>query len=174
MRPNIWRTWRSSTRSALATSKPYPALAQLRKQEPVHRSADLNAWVVSTFEHCDLVLHDDDTFSSDPSHASGEFGASVGLKRSQVALGNVPILGNSDPPDHTRLRAIVNRAFVPRAIEEMRPRIAAVVESLLVEAGDGPLEVMSALAEPLVTRVSSITSASRKPTRAWCASGRWQ
>lgn len=132
---------------------PYPALAQLRKQEPVHRSADLNAWVVTSYELCDRVLHDDDTFSSDPTHASGEFGASVARKRSEVAMGNTPILGNSDPPDHTRLRAIVNRAFVPRAIEEMRPRIAAKVAALLDEAGDGPLEVMSALSEPLVARV---------------------
>jgi cytochrome P450 len=132
---------------------PYASLAQLRKQEPVHRSADLNAWVVTSFELCDRVLHDDDTFSSDPTHASGEFGASVARKRSEVAMGNTPILGNSDPPDHTRLRAIVNRAFVPRAIEAMRPRIAAKVAALLDEAGDGPLEVMSALAEPLVARV---------------------
>ena len=44
----------------------------------------------------------------------------------------------------------MNRAFTPRAIADMRPRVEASVQELLDAAGDGPLEVMSALAEPMV------------------------
>jgi cytochrome P450 len=150
---------------------PYPALAQLRKQEPVHRSADLNAWIVSSYEHCNRLLHDDDAFSSDPAHASGAFGEGVIANRARVPLGLAPILGNSDPPDHTRLRAIVNRAFVPRVIEDMRPAIEMAVDSLLDQAGDGPIEIMSAVAEPLAVTVVlehlGVPEADRAEMRAW-------
>ena len=129
---------------------PYPALAALRRQEPVHRSPDLGAWVVTSYEHCERLVRDDETFSSDPAHATGGLGESVRAVRDQVPLGTAPILGNTDAPDHTRLRAIVNRAFTPRAIADMRPRVEASVQELLDAAGDGPLEVMSALAEPMV------------------------
>jgi cytochrome P450 len=132
---------------------PYPALAQLRKQEPVHRSADLNAWILTSYEHCNRLLHDDQAFSSDPVHASGGLGASVTASRSQVPLGLAPILGNSDEPDHMRLRTIVNRAVTPRVIADMRPAIEATVEGLLDEAPEGPLNVMSDFAEPLAVTI---------------------
>jgi len=129
---------------------PYPSLAQLRRQEPVHHSPDLNGWVLTTYELCDRVLHDDAAFSSDPVHARGGMGDSVAAKRAAAPLGSAPILGNSDPPDHTRLRAIVNRAFVPRAMDATRPAIEALAARLLEPVGDDGLEVMSGLSEQLV------------------------
>ncbi|MEO9256377.1 MAG: cytochrome P450 [Tepidiformaceae bacterium] len=150
---------------------PYPSLALLRAQEPVHRSADLNAWIVTSYELCNLVLHDDEAFSSDPTHASGGFGASVIANRAQVPLGLAPIMGNSDDPDHLRLRTIVNRAFTPRVIADMRPVIEATVEDVLGQAPDGPLEVMSDFAEPLaVTTVLEhlgVPPEDRQQMRAW-------
>lgn len=150
---------------------PYPALAQLREQEPVHRSADLNAWVVTSYELCNRLLHDDETFSSDPTHASGGLGAAVSANRAQVPLGLAPILGNSDDPDHMRLRTIVNRAFTPRVIADMRPGIESTIEGLLNEAPDGPLEVMSAFAEPLAVTIVlehlGVPPQDRQQMRAW-------
>ncbi len=150
---------------------PYPALAQLRRQEPVHRSTDLNAWVVTSYEHCRRLLRDDETFSSDPTHASGGMGEAIARNRAILPLGMAPILGNSDAPDHTRLRAIVNRAFTPRAIADMRPKVAASVEALLGAAPDGPLEVMHALAEPLAVNVvlehMGVPEADRERVRDW-------
>ena len=74
---------------------PYPALAALRRQEPVHRSPDLGAWVVTSYEHCERLVRDDETFSSDPAHATGGLGESVRAVRDQVPLGTAPILGNT-------------------------------------------------------------------------------
>lgn len=63
-----------------------------------------------------------------------------------------------DPPDHTRLRKLVNKAFTPRAIERLRPRIAYVADGLLDRmAGPGVTDLMSAFAVPLpVTAISEL------------------
>lgn len=129
---------------------PYPALHRLRASEPVHWSAKAGAWIVTSFAACQAVLQDDDGFSSDPVAGGGEFGEAIARRRAEVPLGDAPIMGNSDPPEHTRLRAIVNRGFVPRAIESMRPNIERAVDALLEEAPRSePFEVMTGLAQPL-------------------------
>ncbi len=129
---------------------PYPILDRLRAREPVHWSSELGAWVVTSYAECLRILQDDDAFSSDPARAGGEFGESVARRRSEVPLGRAPIMGNSDPPEHNRLRAIINRAFTPRAIEAYRPVVAARVRELLAITPPGqPLEVVASLAEPL-------------------------
>ncbi|MBN9493766.1 cytochrome P450 [bacterium] len=114
---------------------PYPALAQLRREEPVHRSKELNAWVLTAYETCNRVLHDDDTFSSDPIHAGGEMGASIAATRAAVPLGAAPIMGNSDDPVHARIRTIVNRAFVPRVISAIEPRLEDIAGRMLEQLG---------------------------------------
>ncbi len=129
---------------------PYPALANLRRAEPVHWSAQLNAWVVTSYAECARLLSDDDAFSSDPVHDSGELGRMVRARRARAPLGMAPILGNSDAPDHTRLKAIVNRAFTPRAIADMRPAVERSVSALLGEYRPGqPFEVVSQFSQQL-------------------------
>ena len=64
----------------------------------------------------------------------------------------------TDPPDHTRLRGLVNKAFTPRVVEAMRPRIQKIVDDLLdqvIAHGDGRIEVMSDIAFPLPILVIS-------------------
>jgi len=59
-----------------------------------------------------------------------------------------------DPPDHTRLRGLVAKAFTPRAVERMRARIDAILKELLdSRPGRGPMELVSELAAPLPVRV---------------------
>lgn len=129
---------------------PYPVLANLRSNEPVHRSQELNAWVLTAYDTCNRVLHDDDAFSSDPIHASGQMGAAIAATRAAVPLGNAPILGNSDDPVHARLRALVNRAFVPRAIAAVEPVVEDIAGEIMSGAPDGPIELMSSFIEPFV------------------------
>ncbi len=129
---------------------PYPTLERLRAREPVHRSMELDAWVLTSYEACRVALQDDAVFSNDPAHDRGRLGTKVAAIRDSVPLGRIPILANSDAPDHARLRAIVSRAFTPRAMEVMRGPIEAAVDALIARRSGKQMEVMSGLAEPLV------------------------
>ena len=145
---------------------PYPALHRLRAEEPVHWSRELDAWVLTRYEDCLRVLQDDDAFSSDPVKARGEFGREVARKRAGTPLGLAPIMGNTDPPDHSRLRNIVNRGFTPRVMEAMRPGIEGVCDELLGEWEPGePFEVISRLAEPLA--ISAVLEHLGVPREGW-------
>ena len=93
---------------------PYPYLARLREAEPVHYSPDLQGWVMTRFADCERILKDDEAFSSDPGRAAGGLGESVRMSRGCAALGEAPILANTDPPEHTLLRAVLSRAFAAR------------------------------------------------------------
>ena len=63
---------------------------------------------------------------------------------------------NLDPPDHTRMRGLVNKAFTPHAIAQLRPRVQQLVDEALAPARDGePVELIDALAFPLPFQVIS-------------------
>ena len=130
---------------------PYPHYAALRASEPVHFSAALQAWVLTAYEDCALALRDDETFSSSADTASGQLAAVLQQQRRQFPLGETPTVLNSDPPVHTRLRTLLNRAFTPRAIEGLRPRIEEIAASLLADAGASPgrFDVAAGFAQPL-------------------------
>lgn len=78
-----------------------------------------------------------------------------------------------DPPDHTRLRAIMTRAFTPRIVESMRPRVQALVDELLdaAVARGGALDVIADLAFPLpatvILEMLGIPRADRDRFKAW-------
>ncbi len=129
---------------------PYPFLARLRDEDPVHRSRDLASWVVTRYADVMAILQDDERFSSDPARSSGPLGQYVRDLRGMAPLGDAPLLGNSDPPIHTRLRAIVNRGFTPRMVDGFRTQVDDFVAAMLSEVKAGePWEVMSGLAEAL-------------------------
>ena len=129
---------------------PYPAYDRLRVEDPVHRSMALQAWVLTGYDDCATVLRDQQTFSSESVHATGPLAEELTRQRLESPLGHVPTVLNADPPVHTRLRSIVSRAFTPRVVEGLRPRVQDLAESLLAELPDGePFDVMSGLAQPL-------------------------
>ena len=103
---------------------PYPHYARLRAEEPVSWSESARMWIVSRFEDVVGVLKEPTLFSSDAMAAI----LGVGHSRDELGqAGGEPLMpGNLvtyDPPEHTRLRAIVNRAFTPRRVESWRPMV---------------------------------------------------
>ncbi len=130
---------------------PYPQYAALRAEEPVHFSLALQAWVLTAYEDCALVLRDAETFSSSSDTASGQLAEVLQQQRREFPLGETPTVLNSDPPVHTRLRSLLNRAFTPRAIEGLRPRIEEIAASLLddVDASNGRFDIATGFAQPL-------------------------
>jgi cytochrome P450 len=109
---------------------------QMRRTAPVAEGAD-GGWDAFSYEAVRAVLSDHATFSS-----AGAMGG-----------GNGNPLGDSliatDPPRHRQLRALVDRAFTPRAVQALAPRIQQLAADLL-DRFDGPeLDFVKAFAEPL-------------------------
>lgn len=108
---------------------PEPGYAELRERSPVHFSRLLDCWVVTRHREVDQVLRASDVFRSDASSSTQD------LVDPFVLLDpDRPALFLVDPPDHTRLRGVLNEAFSRAAVERLVPRleacIRAVVESL--------------------------------------------
>ena len=135
---------------------PYPFYARLRTVDPFHRCRNADGWVLSRYEDVLAVLRDP-AFSADE-RTQRRFPR----MRAQLLRAGLPdpyadrrgSMLRLDPPDHTRLRGLVAKAFTPRAVERMRPRIEAILKEL-VEArpARGPMELVTELAAPLPVRV---------------------
>jgi cytochrome P450 len=102
-------------------------------------------WVLTRYQDVALVLHDQ-RFSADRTKWRGlQSRADDDAVRSMQTL---------DPPDHTRLRALVSKAFTPRVVEELRPRVQAIVDSVLTTvAQQGGVDLIEELAYPLPVAV---------------------
>ncbi|MDA5285017.1 cytochrome P450 [Streptomyces sp. Isolate_45] len=137
---------------------PFPLYRQLREDGPVRRTViagGLEAWLVTRYED-GLAALSDSRLSSDVRDA-----ADTRLLRQLPGTERESMLGNmlrSDPPDHTRLRRLVSKAFTARRVAGMRPRIQAVTDRLLdpiVAAGRADLVADFALPLP-VTVISEL------------------
>ena len=128
---------------------PYPRYAELRESDVLHRTPD-GFWVLT--RHADvLAAVRDQRLSSNPVHI--DRAPTDAREAALPLLGDmgVQLLLTADPPDHTRLRRLANKAFTPRAVERLRPRVVAIVDELLdaATAGGTTFDVMADLAEPL-------------------------
>ncbi|MDZ4278991.1 MAG: cytochrome P450 [Dehalococcoidia bacterium] len=133
---------------------PYAFYVRLRSEDPVHETP-YGRWVVSRYADCVSVLKDPRA-SSDLTKAAA-YGADAppagGDGRGRELLDMRPFL-ILDPPDHTRLRGLVSKAFTPRVVEGLRPRIQQLVDGLLDRALErGSLELIEEFAYPLPVTV---------------------
>lgn len=154
---------------------PYPTYAALRAMGPVVPTA-FGGRILTRHADVFAVLRDA-RFSSNNRHQPGyeqfsELARQVGLGDALELFGRVMLF--ADPPDHTRLRRIVGKAFTMRAVEDMRPRIAAIVDRMLdTVVGDGGADLVEALAFPLpVTVISEMLGVpleDQDMLRAWTA-----
>ena len=89
-------------------------------------------------------------------HAAYDEQDEIAVRRRARRRGGAKSILNLDPPDHTRLRRLVSKAFTPRAIEALRPRIEAMVDEILDRAAErGSIELIDELAFPVPFRVIS-------------------
>ena len=131
---------------------PYPRYAGLRRAAPVHRST-FGVWTLTDYDDCQLLLRHPGV-GKDFSAAMNSLGLSDADREAQDRFRNDRSnMLLTDPPDHTRLRGLVTRAFTPRTVEKLRPRIVTLVDELLDAFDPGETEVMDALAFPLPVTV---------------------
>lgn len=126
---------------------PYPTYRYLRESAPVFRTP-LGMWIVSRYADVSLVLRDKRFGKNFEANLVRRYGPTVMEERAFASLGRTMLV--LDPPDHTRLRGLVTKAFTARRVEEMRPRIAALVDSLMDRVIDeGRMDVVWDIAHRL-------------------------
>ncbi len=163
--------WRSGVAynplSVRMTQDPYPVYDKLRARDPVHRSRLMNAWVFTRYADVDAILRDHRHFSNElrKSEPSPRKGAAVPAPDDDDML-------FLDPPDHTRLRALVNKAFTPKAVNALEPRIRGILAALLDDI-DNPagFDLIEAVAHPLpvivIAEMLGVPPEDRAQFRVW-------
>ncbi len=134
---------------------PYPTYARFRSEAPMVRSST-GLRVISRHRDVSKVLRSPDV-ARDIDEAAIDFSAPE-LAWREVRRGNrgAKSMLNLDAPDHTRLRGLVSKAFTPKAIGRLRPRVQALVDAALDRVADtGGIELIDALAFPLPFQVIS-------------------
>jgi cytochrome P450 len=138
---------------------PYPMYDLLRSGSPVFYLSQFDLWLILDFEGVRRALVDHDAFSSDLSHASGH--------------------GNPgewfiffDPPRHTKLRALIAKAFTPRVVANLEPRVRELSRLLLDETMErGEMDLAGDFSVPLPMRV--IAELLGLPATDWPRYKRW-
>ena len=136
-------------------ANPYPFYAMLRAQDPVHWDDEMGFWVIARY--ADIAsIYNDDRFS----RAQGLMRGFERLPEGEKAIAE-PVYHSfsktmfyADPPYHTHLRGLMNNAFTPRRVEQMRPYIQKIVDELLdVVQSKGQMDAIHDLAYPLPVMV---------------------
>jgi cytochrome P450 len=155
---------------------PYPDYAELRELAPVLYDEATDHWLVSRFEDVDALLRDrrfGRTYLHVGTHAEMGRPTPADWHAPFWDLINAGIL-DMEPPDHTRVRKLVAKAFTPRFVEELRPRVERIVDGLIDDvAGDGEFDLLPTLAEPLpvtvIAEMLGVPEADRHLLRPWSA-----
>ncbi|MGI5131786.1 cytochrome P450 family protein [Pseudonocardia sp. CA-107938] len=135
-------------------ANPYLGYAQLREAGSVHRIVTpmgTESWLITRYEDARAALADP-RFAKDPRYAP-QWLRDLGVVGDDTGPTGVNML-NSDPPDHTRLRRVVGKAFTPRRVESLRPRIESIT-NLLLDAMTGEADLIAEFAFPLPVTVIS-------------------
>lgn len=134
---------------------PYPTYARFRTEAPIVRSKT-GMRVVSRHADISKILRSPEV-SRDIDESATDF-SELELEQRVARRSNraAKSMLNLDPPDHTRLRGLVTKAFTPRAIAQLRPRVQQLVDEALAPVADGaPFDLIESMAFPLPFQVIS-------------------
>jgi pimeloyl-[acyl-carrier protein] synthase len=153
---------------------PYPIYEELSATVRVAWSEALAGWVIPRYDDVQATLMDTRHFSSQGRVLAVLDRLPQGLRPHFQPFENHFTGGliNADPPNHTRLRALVNTAFTPRTVEQLRPRIQALIDNLL-DAGQarGEMDLIRDLAYPLpaivIAEIMGAPAESREDFQRW-------
>lgn len=153
---------------------PYPSYRALQETSPIHRDERMG-WLVTRYSDIQTLEHD-------PRLSRAAFEAvrlhsvpnEVKAVAEPVLAGLALEMLRTDPPQHTRLRRLVAKAFTPRVVEGLRPRIQRIVDDLLESVvPNGGMEVIRDLAYPLpalvIMELLGIPEEDRDRLKAWTA-----
>jgi cytochrome P450 len=136
---------------------PYPFYAALREQAPVYYDPGLDVWLVTKYDDVMAVLRDNENYSLERGYQERYANGHVDRLAEIVDRdggGFVRDIVACDPPQHTRLRGLLGKAFTAHRVKELEPRIRQIVIDLiepLAERGQG--DGMRDIAAPLTARL---------------------
>jgi hypothetical protein len=154
---------------------PYPLLHRLRNEAPVYWSEAIGGWILTSYNDILASFKDTTHFSNENrlgkavAYLTSEKRADFKAFREHWATKS---LLHSDPPDHTRMRALVTREFTAKVVEQMKPRIQETVDGLIdaVQA-KGHMDVVSELSSPLpisvIAQILGVPRPDRHLFRKW-------
>jgi cytochrome P450 len=137
---------------------PYPYYGVMRRDSPLHQiMPGVLLFAVSRYEDVEFVLHHPEAFSSTALHELFQGGMSLSPNSGALAghrLLEAPMMISVDPPNHMRLRGIVNRGFTPRRISALEPRLRTLAEGFVDEvAKRGRMDLVADLSIPFPVTV---------------------
>ena len=153
-------------------ANPYPSYHQLRTVDPVHWNPETPCWDLTRYADVEEVYRDG-RMSVD---RMSVFSARIPESMKQTMAPILRIFNNmmlmSDPPKHTRLRSLANKAFTPRVVENMRIHIQAIADQLIDDVGKASrIDVINDLAYPLpvmvICEMLGVASEDRDQFRKW-------
>jgi cytochrome P450 len=131
------------------TDDPYPQYAALRAGAPAGRHP-LGFWLLTRYEDVAALLRANMSVEDANITDRGLLELREQMFGEEPEGSRVRSMLDRDPPDHTRLRRLVSKAFTPRAVEALRPRITGLVDEMLdAAAGQDQVDLVDALAFPL-------------------------
>ena len=131
---------------------PYPSYAALRREAPVYQVPSLGVLAVSRHADVVAVLRSPELFSSAAMAAAVRKPADLapGVGQGEAPDPTAMSIIGADPPGHTRLRSIVSRAFTPRRIADLEPRVREIARDLLARfVPRGECDLVADYAVPL-------------------------
>ncbi len=154
-------------------ANPFPLYQRMREEFPLARITEpatgMHFWLLTRYADVVSVVKDP-RFTHDPANLPEEVRQRYfSHKRKELSQHLV----TADPPDHSRRRSLVSKAFTPRRIEEMRPRVRAICEELVakMKAQGSGADFLKAIAFPLpvlvITEMLGIPAEDSDQFRAW-------
>jgi cytochrome P450 len=153
---------------------PYEQYAGLREHDPIHRSS-FGPWMLTRWADVHALLRTPGTSVEEHNIDHGgptrreQLADLVEGREVRTSRGILDL----DPPDHTRLRGLVSKAFTPRAVERVRGRAGELVDGILerLAGHDGPVDLISELAFPLpftvISEMLGMPDGDRNQLRTW-------
>lgn len=157
-------------------SDPFPLYAEARAEEPIFFSPAIGYWVVSRYDDIKAIFRDHETFSSEVTQTPYKpRPAEVQQVLEAGGFTGGSGLSGRMPPDHTRLRRFINKAFTPRRVQQLEPFIRATAARMIEAfARDGRADLVGQLAYELpalvIFRMLGIPDADVPSVKAWANS----
>ncbi len=146
----------------IAEDDPYPTYKWMRDEDPAHYSETDDVWVLTRYEDVSAAFKNWRQWSS---------------QRRGNLLHDIPervgkTLGTTDPPAHTHARGLVDKAFTPRTVEDLKPKIQALAQTLAQTARErGDIEFVADISAPCNAAIWGRCSVYPMRTLFVCATG---